>query len=149
MMADFVALPFGDIWCVVFAPSEEVKGLCGICTSKSVADEVVQRMASLANPKANISFGNPAYIPVAIFETSENGQRVMLDWFAGQILSTSAPQHVPLSKAPGMLVASNLQQALPSVKPYPTSLASLQGLLDDVLLSAKGTYGNARVNGVA
>jgi len=40
-VSEFITLSFGDLWCVVFAPDGQVRGICSISTSKAVADEVV------------------------------------------------------------------------------------------------------------
>ncbi len=129
-MSEFNTLPFGDFWCVVFAPGGQVRGLCSICTSEAVADEVARRIDA-ANALVRVSRASPDspphMIPCVIFEVSEPGGSVVLDWFASQVFTNAEPKRLsnPANYHP-LLDASVLP---PGSKSYPRSVSDLQALL--------------------
>jgi ankyrin repeat protein len=79
-MSEFMTLPFGDYWCVVFAPEGRVRGICSISISKAVADEVV-RGIDLASPAVRVTKVDPdapaSLFPCVTFELAGSP----FDWF--------------------------------------------------------------------
>jgi len=91
-VSEFMTLPFGDLWCVVFAPQGQVKAICSISTSKAVADEVVKGIDA-ADPQVKVSRvspNSPAYvIPCVTFEVLGSS----FDWFGSDSKAERACEH--------------------------------------------------------
>jgi hypothetical protein len=135
----FRASQFGDMWCVLFAPGCEVKGLCALCASRTIADDVIRSINALPpNTEICVSIKNHGdgdeVIPCVVFLLRDsNGSKAgALDWFDQSVRKTSAPKRCDDAIESGycpLLDLSTIQKYFPSSRPYPRSLKEMQKAL--------------------
>jgi len=133
------ALPFGDIWCVLFAPGCEIKGLCALCASKGIAEEVIRSINKLPpNTETCVSIKNrndgSDVIPCVLFYLRDSGgaKTGILDWFGQTVLNSAAPKRADDALESGyspLLNLSTIHQFIPTSRPYPRSVQEMEGSL--------------------
>jgi hypothetical protein len=123
----YQVLPFGDYWCVVFAPGPTVRGICAICASQSVAKQVRNALDQLPQNteiQASVVPEGDEFIPGVLFFVPE--QNAILSWLrlctTPQPKVESNPNHSP------MINISSLAAQLPSTQPYPTRVKLQEAL---------------------
>jgi Protein of unknown function (DUF1566) len=122
-MSDFYTLPFGDLWCVVFAPEKQARGIGALARTQAVADKAVAwidannavvRLSTLG-PDAP-----PDRIPCAVFQMPSGA---VFHWLEGL-------QDPTLVSEPGKFFPTlDISTLTPAAKPYPQSLSDLTKLL--------------------